>query len=217
MQFGLVENDWFTFLPLLTKITVLIIDFIFFALVYFIPKVIASYKRAKKMGKWISLELLPELIKDKLNPSSVKFPAPGIKEHKVIEQIIEQELTEFSSLSIITISDTVNKCLDLLLAPLKALSRQLLVIGLGSILLGLIGSIYNNYRFFLDISLMELDKNGSISDLILAELARSGGIVFFGLLVSIIYLILYAFISTYPLIIKKRVSNTLLASEEKTN
>ena len=217
MQFGLVENDWFTFLPLLTKITVLIIDFIFFALVYFIPKVIASYKRAKKMGKWISLELLPELIKDKLNPSSVKFPAPGIKEHKVIEQIIEQELTEFSSLSIITISDTVNKCLDLFLAPLKALSRQLLVIGLGSILLGLIGSIYNNYRFFLDISLMELDKNGSISDLILAELARSGGIVFFGLLVSIIYLILYAFISTYPLIIKKRVSNTLLASEEKTN
>ncbi len=217
MQFGLVENDWFTFLPLLTKITVLIIDFIFFAIVYFIPKVIASYKRAKKMGKWISLELLPELIKDKLNPSSVKFPAPGIKEHKVIEQIIEQELTEFSSLSIITISDTVNKCLDLFLAPLKALSRQLLVIGLGSILLGLIGSIYNNYRFFLDISLMELDKNGSISDLILAELARSGGIVFFGLLVSIIYLILYAFISTYPLIIKKRVSNTLLASEEKTN
>jgi len=217
MQFGLVENDWFTFLPLLTKITVLIIDFIFFALVYFIPKVIASYKRAKKMGKWISLELLPELIKDKLNPSSVKFPAPGIKEHKVIEQIIEQELTEFSSLSIITISDTVNKCLDLFLAPLKVLSRQLLAIGLGSILLGLIGSIYNNYRFFLDISLMELDKNGSISDLILAELARSGGIVFFGLLVSIIYLILYAFISTYPLIIKKRVSNTLLASEEKTN
>ncbi len=217
MQFGLIQGGWLDYLPALTRLAILIIDLFIIALVYFIPKVIASYKRAKKMGKWISLELLPELIKDKLNPSSVKFPAPGIKEHKVIEQIIEQELTEFSSLSIITISDTVNKCLDLFLAPLKALSRQLLVIGLGSILLGLIGSIYNNYRFFLDISLMELDKNGSISDLILAELARSGGIVFFGLLVSIIYLILYAFISTYPLIIKKRVSNTLLASEEKTN
>jgi len=217
MQFGLVENDWFTFLPLLTKITVLIIDFIFFALVYFIPKVIASYKRAKKMGKWISLELLPELIKDKLNPSSVKFPAPGIKEHKVIEQIIEQELTEFSSLSIITISDTVNKCLDLFLAPLKALSRQLLVIGLGSILLGLIGSIYHNFSLFRGIALMEPDKIRSLEGFISAELARSRLILLFGLLVSIIYLILYAFISTYPLIIKKRVSNTLLASEEKTN
>lgn len=217
MQFGLIQGGWLDYLPALTKLALLIIDLFIIALVYFIPMVIASYKRAKKLGKWISLDLLPELIKNRLNPASIKLPTPKMKELKPIEQIIEQELTEFSSLSIITISDTVNKCLDLFLAPLKVLSRQLLVIGLGSILLGLIGSIYNNYRFFLDISLMELDKNGSISDLILAELARSGGIVFFGLFVSIIYLILYAFISTYPLIIKKRVSNTLLASEEKTN
>ncbi|MDD8021425.1 MAG: hypothetical protein PHU81_09685 [Acidobacteriota bacterium] len=195
----------------------MIIDLFIIALVYFIPMVIASYKRAKKLGKWISLELLPELIKDKLNPSSVKFPAPGIKGHKVIEQIIEQKLTEFSSLSIITISDTVNKCLDLFLAPLRVLSRQLLVIGLGSILLGLIGSIYHNFSLFRGIALMEPDKIRSLEGFILAELSRSGGIVMFGLLVSIIYLILYAFISTYPLIIKKRVSNTLLASEEKTN
>lgn len=217
MQIGLVENDWFTFLPLLTKITVLIIDFIIFALVYFIPKVIASYKRAKKMSKWISLELLPELIKNRLNPVSIKLPLLGIKEHKPIEQIIEQELTKFSSLSIITISDTVNKCLDLFLAPLKVLSRQLLAIGLGSILLGLIGSIYHNFSLFRGITLMEPDKIRSLEGFISAELARSRLILLFGLLVSIIYLILYAFISTYPLIIKKRVSNTLLASEEKTN
>jgi hypothetical protein len=217
MHFGLIENDWFTFLPVLTKLIIFIIEFTILALVYFIPKIIASYNRAKKLGKWISLELLPELIKNRLNPASIKLPTPKMKELKPIEQIIKQELTKFSSLSIITISDTVNKCLDLFLAPLKVLSRQLLAIGLGSILFGLIGSIYHNYDFFLDMSLMAFGENGSISDLILAELARSMCIFVLALLGSFIYLILYAFISTYPLIIKKRVSNTLLTSEEKTN
>jgi hypothetical protein len=217
MHFGLIENDWFTFLPVLTKLTIFIIEFTILALVYFIPKIIASYNRAKKLGKWISLELLPELIKNRLNPASIKLPTPKMKELKPIEQIIKQELTKFSSLSIITISDTVNKCLDLFLAPLKVLSRQLLAIGLGSILLGLIGSMYHNLSLFRGISMTEPDKIRSLAGFISAELARSRWILLFGLFVSIIYLILYAFISTYPLIIKKKVSNTLLTSEEKTN
>ncbi|NMC65233.1 MAG: hypothetical protein GYA53_03735 [Acidobacteria bacterium] len=217
MQFGLIQGGWLDYLPALTRLALLIIDLFIIALVYFIPMVIASYKRAKKLGKWISLDLLPELIKNRLNPASIKLPTPKMKELKPIEQIIEQELTEFSSLSIITISDTVNKCLDLFLAPLKVLSRQLLAIGLGSILLGLIGSIYHNFSLFRGIALMEPDKIRSLEGFISAELARSRLILLFGLLVSIIYLILYAFISTYPLIIKNRVSNTLLASEEKTN
>jgi len=217
MQFGRVLGGWLDYLPALTKLAILIIELFIIALVYFIPMVIASYKRAKKMDKWISHQLLPELIKNRLNPVSIKLPLLGIKEHKPIEQIIEQELTEFSSLSIITISDTVNKCLDLFLAPLKVLSRQLLAIGLGSILLGLIGSIYHNFSLFRGIALMEPDKTRSLAGFISAELARSRFIFLFGLFVSIIYLILYAFISSYPLIIKKRMSNTLLASEEKTN
>lgn len=217
MQFGLVQGGWLDYLPGLSGLVIFIIGIFIIALVYFIPMVIASYKRARTLGKWISLELLPELIKNRLNPASIKLPTPKMKELKPIEQIIKQELTKFSSLSIITILDTVNKCLDLFLAPLKVLSRQLLAIGLGSILLGLIGSMYHNLSLFRGISMTEPDKIRSLAGFISAELARSRWILLFGLFVSITYLILYAFISTYPLIIKKKVSNTLLTSEEKTN